>query len=70
MRKGRVDGVRYDELAPMLLNEMQKEHATVDALVTQHEADVARNAALEHQLADIRATLVRMQPSERLVAQR
>ena len=68
--KGRVDGVRYDELAPMLLNEMQKEHATVDALVTQHEADGARIAALEQQLADIQATLVRLQPTEHLVAQR
>jgi len=28
---GRIDGVRYDELAPMLLNEMQKEHATIEA---------------------------------------
>jgi hypothetical protein len=25
-QNGRIDGVRYDELAPMLLNEMQKEH--------------------------------------------
>jgi hypothetical protein len=26
---GRVDGVRYEELAPMLLNEMQKDHAAL-----------------------------------------
>ncbi len=25
-QNGRIDGVRYDELAPMLLNQMQKEH--------------------------------------------
>jgi trimeric autotransporter adhesin len=28
---GRIDGVRYDELAPMLLNEMQKKGAAQDA---------------------------------------
>ena len=34
-QNGRIDGVRYDEIAPMLLNEMQKEHATVATLVAQ-----------------------------------
>jgi F0F1-type ATP synthase membrane subunit b/b' len=29
--KGRIDGVRYDELAPMLLNEMQKQAQKIDA---------------------------------------
>jgi hypothetical protein len=28
---GRIDGVRYDELAPMLLNEMQKKNTAQDA---------------------------------------
>jgi hypothetical protein len=28
---GKIQGVRYDELAPMLLNEMQKEQATIAA---------------------------------------
>jgi trimeric autotransporter adhesin len=68
--KGRADGVRYDELAPMLLNEMQKQRGVVDALVTQHEQDGARIAALEQQLAGIQAALVRLQPTDRLVAQR
>lgn len=47
---GRIDGVRYDELAPMLLNEMQREHS---ALVAQHEADVARIGALEQKVAEV-----------------
>ena len=68
--KGQVDGVRYDELAPMLLNEMQKEQAVVQALVTQHEQDGARIATLEHQLAGIQAALVRLQPADGLRAQR
>jgi hypothetical protein len=28
--KGRIDGVRYDELAPMLLNEMQQQQRKID----------------------------------------
>ena len=51
--KGRIDGVRYDELAPMLLNEMQKEHAKVATLVTQHEADATKIASLEHKVAEV-----------------
>jgi hypothetical protein len=43
---GQIDGVRYDELAPMLLNEMQKEQATV-------AAQAARIASLEQQLSAV-----------------
>lgn len=50
---GRIAGVRYDELAPMLLNEMQKEHATVSALAAQHEADAAKITALAQKVADV-----------------
>jgi hypothetical protein len=76
-KNGRIDGVRYDELAPMLLNEMQKEQATVATLVTQHEADAAkidqqstRIASLEQQLAGIQVALSKLQPTDKLVAQR
>jgi hypothetical protein len=68
--KGRIDGVRYDELAPMLLNEMQKEHVTVETLVVQHEEDSAKIASLERQLAGIQAALVKLQPKDELIAQR
>jgi hypothetical protein len=71
---GRVDGVRYDELSPMLLNEMQKEH---NAAVAQHEADVmkmdaqaAKIASLEQQLAGIQVALSKLQPTDIVVAQR
>jgi hypothetical protein len=74
---GKIQGVRYDELAPMLLNEMQKEHATVATLFSQHEADAAKLdsqakkiASLEQQLAGIQAALVKLQPKDELVAQR
>ena len=67
---GKIQGVRYDELAPMLLNEMQKEHATVATLTAQHESDAAKIAALEQQLAGIQAALVKLQTSDERVAQR
>jgi hypothetical protein len=67
---GRIDGVHYDELAPMLLNEVQKEQATVATLVAEHEADAAKIASLDRQLADIHAALGMLQPKDQLVAQR
>lgn len=67
-KNGRIDGVQYDELAPMLLNELQKEHAVVATLVAQHESDAAKLALLEQRLASIQATVVKMQPRDDLVA--
>jgi hypothetical protein len=61
--QGRIDGVRYDELAPMLLNELQKQqHAAA------HQAAEIR--ALKRQLAEIQAALSRRQPGDQLVARR
>jgi hypothetical protein len=60
---GKIQGVRYDELAPMLLNEVQKEHATIAA---QNQ----KIASLEQQLAGIQAALVQLQSKDDLVAQR
>ncbi len=81
---GRVDGVRYDELTPMLLNEMQKEQAAIAALVQQHDADTAirqaqdaRIGSLEQQLARVNdleqrldAALRELKAHDELVAQR
>src|SRR5271169_117854 len=53
--KGRIDGVRYDELAPMPLNEMQQQ--------------VAEIRELKRQLADIHAALIKQPNKDRLVAQ-
>ncbi|MGA2191299.1 MAG: tail fiber domain-containing protein, partial [Steroidobacteraceae bacterium] len=71
---GRIDGVRYDELAPMLLNEMQREHS---ALVAQHEADAARIGALEKKVAEVddlkqqlAAVIEELKAGNKLVAQR
>ena len=44
---GRIDGVRYDELAPMLLNEMQQQHAQMaEKFDTQARANTAQAAEI------------------------
>ena len=53
---GKIQGVRYDELAPILLNEMQKQAAEI------------RN--LKMQIDELRASLVALQTKHELVAQR
>jgi hypothetical protein len=72
----KIQGVRYDELAPMLLNEMQKQKNTVARLVAQHETDAAKLdsqaakiASLERQLASIHDALDTLQSNSQLVAQ-
>jgi trimeric autotransporter adhesin len=75
--QGRIEGVRYDELAPMLLNETQKLQSVVAVLAAQHAADVAaldaqaaRIASLEQQFSVIEAALERRPMTEPRVAQR
>jgi hypothetical protein len=74
---GRIDGVRYDELAPMLLNEMQEQQKVVAAQSARIEAQDQRAAAqdtniaqLQAQLSGIQAALVKLQPRDHLVARR
>jgi hypothetical protein len=64
--KGRIDGVRYDELAPMLLNEVQKQAAEIRDLKQQQKAV----GEMQKQLADMHAALVKLQAKDELVAQR
>ena len=44
---GRIEGVRYDELAPMLLNELQQEHQRLEAVQGQLADLSARLAEVE-----------------------
>jgi hypothetical protein len=57
---GRIDGVRYDELAPMLLNEMQKKNAAQDAEI--HD--------LKKLVAEMQVGLLKLQSKDELVAKR
>jgi hypothetical protein len=61
--KGRIDGVRYDELAPMLLNQAQQQAAEIRDLKQQ----VAEMKAL-NQTTQI--ALQKLQSKDQLVAQR
>jgi hypothetical protein len=64
---GRIDGVRYDELAPMLLNEIQKRNAAQEAEMRDLKLQVAELKALNHatQLA-----LRNLQAKDDFIAQR
>jgi len=64
--KGRIDGVRYDELAPMLLNEMQKRNAAQDQHIAAQDAKIAQLTA---QLAEMHAAFEK-QRKEVVVSQR
>jgi hypothetical protein len=50
---GRIDGVRYDELAPLLLNEMQKQAAEIRDLKQQQKTV----GEMQKQLAEMHAAL-------------
>jgi Chaperone of endosialidase len=60
---GTIQGVRYDELAPMLLNEVQKQQQV-------NSVQAAKIASLERQLPGIQAALLKLQPKDELLAQR
>jgi hypothetical protein len=69
-QKGRIQGVRYDELAPMLLNEVQKQKKMIAAEDQRAAAQDAKIVSLEQQLVAMRATVVKLQPEDELAAQR
>jgi len=67
---GRIDGVRYDELAPMLLNEAQKQqskNAAQDARIRDLEQQVAKLTILNQAT---QAALRKLQTTNQIVAQR
>jgi hypothetical protein len=70
---GKIEGVRYDELAPMLLNEVQKQAAEIRELKEQQQQFVTQAEQLrdvQRQLADLHAALAKLQSKDELVAQR
>jgi hypothetical protein len=60
---GKIEGVRYEELAPMLLNEVQHQAAEIRELKRQ----IADFSGLAKEL---RAAVIKLQPRDELVAQR
>jgi hypothetical protein len=58
---GRIDGVRYDELAPMLLNEVQQQQRKLAAQVEQNALQATQIRVLEQQQLTARTEQLRMQ---------
>jgi hypothetical protein len=67
---GRIDGVRYDELAPMLLNEVQLQQRKIAAQDEHTAVQDAKIGQLMMQLAEMHAALDKLQAKDELVAQR
>lgn len=80
---GRVDGVRYDELAPMLLNEMQHQQRKIAAQaainaaqaseireLNQQQKQFATQAQLKGLKQELQAALRELKSKDPLVAQR
>jgi hypothetical protein len=68
--RGQIDGVRYDELAPLLLNEMQQQQRLIAAQEQRAAAQDAKIAELERQLSSIETALAKLPGTDKLVARR
>jgi hypothetical protein len=66
---GRIDGVRYDELAPMLLNEVQQQQRMIDAQANINAAQAAQLRDVQRQLAVMQGAFAKLERNE-IVAQR
>ena len=58
---GQPETVKYQLLAPMLLNEVQKQQRTIEAQVQQIAAQAAEIESQAGQLADLKARLARLE---------
>jgi Chaperone of endosialidase len=67
---GRIDGVRYDELAPMLLNEVQQQAAEIRDLKQRQLRMQQQVAELRDLKQELHAALTKLQSKNELVAQR
>jgi hypothetical protein len=73
---GRIDGVRYDELAPMLLNEVQQEQQKITAqsaeirALKQQQKQFATQAEVQDLKQQLQAALVKLHAQDKLVVQR
>jgi hypothetical protein len=65
--KGRIDGVRYDELAPMLLNEVQQQRTQMAAKIDVQATEIRE---LKKLVVEMQAGLLKLQSKDELVAKR
>jgi hypothetical protein len=66
---GRIDGVRYDELAPLLLNEVQRQAAEIREM-KQQQRQFATQAQMNDLRQQLQAALAALQARDQLVARR
>lgn len=69
-KSGRIDGIRYDELSPMLLNELQKQQQANAAQVAEIRELKGQVAELNDLKQEMRTALSKLQSKEQLVAKR
>ena len=67
---GNIHGVRYDEFAPMLLNEVPKQAAEIRDLKQQEQQKIAAQDAKIRGLEQQVAELIKLPSKDQLVAQR
>ncbi len=68
--QGKIQGVRYDELAPMLLNEVQQQQRINAAQAAEIRDLKSQIFELNDLKQEIRATLLQLQAKDKLVARR
>jgi hypothetical protein len=68
--KGRIDGVRYDELTPILVNEVQQQKRTIGAQSEKIDAQAANIHDLRMLVIEMQAGLLKLQSKDELVAKR
>jgi hypothetical protein len=67
---GKIQGVRYEELTPMLLNEMKKQQQTIAAQTAHAAAQDQEIEYLKKMVLETQAGLAKLEPKNALVAQR
>jgi hypothetical protein len=71
--KGRIQGVHYEELAPMLLSEIQRQQQKIDAQdakIHGLERQVTKVNDLEREVDEMRAAFTASRPKDQDIAQR
>jgi hypothetical protein len=73
--KGTIQGVHYEELAPILLNEVQQQQSTIeaqavkiDALTAQSDSQSAEIRELKKSVLEMQAGILELQSKDELVA--
>jgi hypothetical protein len=68
--RGTILSVHYEELAPILLNEIQQQKSQLVAQAAHAAAQDEQIRELKKMLAEMQAGLARLQTKDELVAQR